>query len=439
MMLRLLSGIMLLAPALWAQFDLYLVKEAIDAPAPQVLDYGGAYPGEAATIRFRIRNTSAQAATLTALAVDGTGFSLSGAPTLPADLAPRAAMDFAVTFQAIPVGNYSAALRANGVSTLLTAAVVASLTPEIDAGGSIQRLGPIAFDAVELGASVARTIILENLTSQALLVPAISIQGPAFKLSAPSAGGLLQPRQSVRFEVRFEPPAAGTHVGVLVIGDRSYSLSGTSFSPALPKPAIIFGSGELGSGEVSIQFDAPARIAGSGVLSLDFQPLFPGAADPTIAFTSGTRAIQFTFSTGDAGVSPYRFQTGATAGVIAFTVSLGGATARDSITIPAAPIAIVSAEGLRTGSSVETRITGIDNTRTASQLRYTFFDGTGAAVAEVTADASADFARYFQNSGEGNFLLRSVFPVTGDSARIAAFELSLTNSAGTARTARTSF
>jgi hypothetical protein len=435
MTLRLLLGLLAFAPTLWAQFDLYLVKETIEAPAPQVLDFAGNYPGEAVTIRFRLRNTSAQSASLTVLAVDGTGFSISGGPLLPVDLAAQSAVDFAVTFQALNVGSYSAALRANGVSTLLTASVLAGLTPEIDSGGSVQPLGPIVFEAVELGGSATRTIVLENLTAQALLVPPVSVHGTAFVVAASPAGTLLQPRQSVRFDVGFQPPAAGTYAGFLAIGDRSYALSGTSFSPALPKPAVT-----VKPGEVAVQFDAPARVAGSGVLSLEFQPLSAGATDPAIAFPSGARTFEFAFAAGETGTSAIPFQTGSTAGTVAFTVSLGGASARGNLVIPAAPVTIISAEGVRSASSLETRVAGIDNTRTAGQLVYTFFDAGGATLSVVTVDASTDFARYFQDSDAGgNFLLRSVFPVTGDASRVAAYELSLTNSAGTVRTARASF
>jgi hypothetical protein len=85
---------------------------------------------------------------------------------------------------------------------------------------------------------------------------------------------------------------------------------------------------------------------------------------------------------------------------------------------------------------------GFDNTRTAGPLTFTFFDLAGNAVAPgaIRADATASFASYFQSSGLGGvFLLRAVFPVTGDPSQVGAFQAQIGNSAGTAPTARIVF
>jgi hypothetical protein len=53
-------------------------------------------------------------------------------------------------------------------------------------------------------------------------------------------------------------------------------------------------------------------------------------------------------------------------------------------------------------------------------------------------DSTADFARYFAGTDVGgSFTLRAVFPVTGDAAQVASFEMSLGDSIGTAKSART--
>ena len=52
----------------------------------------------------------------------------------------------------------------------------------------------------------------------------------------------------------------------------------------------------------------------------------------------------------------------------------------------------------------------------------------------------ADFARYFAASDLGGvFLLRAVFPVTGDATLVASCDATLANSAGSAKTQRTYF
>jgi hypothetical protein len=53
-------------------------------------------------------------------------------------------------------------------------------------------------------------------------------------------------------------------------------------------------------------------------------------------------------------------------------------------------------------------------------------------------DSTSDFTRFFQSSDAGgNFQLRAEFPVTGDPARIASFEITFTSPAGPTTSART--
>jgi hypothetical protein len=58
----------------------------------------------------------------------------------------------------------------------------------------------------------------------------------------------------------------------------------------------------------------------------------------------------------------------------------------------------------------------------------------------VQSNATADFARFFAGSDLGGaFVLRAVFAVTGDTTRIAACDVTLTNSAGSTKAPRISF
>ena len=97
---------------------------------------------------------------------------------------------------------------------------------------------------------------------------------------------------------------------------------------------------------------------------------------------------------------------------------------------------------MRTAGGLEIRITGFDNTRSLGALAFTFYDAAGNPIAPgaIRTDAAADFASYFAGSDLGGvFLLRAVFPVTGDASGVASCEATLTNSAGSAKTQRTFF
>jgi hypothetical protein len=440
---RLLLVAALAAPAAFAQFEIYLVDGNVERAVPALYQLGTFQPGEIGTAEFRIRNTSAQPAALSLLAVSGSGFSLSGAPTIPAGLASQQAIDFQVIFQATTPGNYSAALDSEGISILLAATVVQSLTYEVDS--QILGAAPVDFGSVELGSSAHRHFTIANQTGVALGIPAISVDGAGFFLTGTSpSGGVLQPQQTAGFDVQYQPAVAGTSTGSLVIGSRAYALTGIAAAIGLPKPSLQLDLTQPRSGQqgtLTVSFDAPARTSGTGSVTLEFQPQPASATDPAIQFAAGGQKVSFPVAPGDTQAS-FPFQTGTTAGTLAFTVVLGANSDRKTVTIAPDAVNLTASQGVRSAGNVEVRLTGFDNTRSVSRLTYTFFDAAGNAIppGALAVDSAADFARFFPGSDAGgNFELRAVFPVTGDASKIAAFEAQIANSAGTAQTGRIMF
>jgi len=450
-----MAAAMLLPAAAWAQFDLSVVSSSGEQPAPPVFDLGSIYPGETVTAAFRIRNTSAAPATLDLLQVAGVGFQLSSGPQLPMTVPSQAVVDFSVAFQASMIASYSAALRSDGISIFLTAQVLPWLTYSVDAGAGLQPLaGVVDFGVVQRGAAATRHFTIVNQMSGALSVPSIMVQGEGFGFAGASPSGMvLQPGQGTAFDLEFQPgaqDAAGLLTGSLAVGNRSYGLTGTVADPPLPQPKLAIALAQAASaqqGAVSVQFDAPAKIGGSGTLTLAFQPAAPGATDPAIAFASGGSVISFPVAVGDAqanfssGLSA-PFQTGTTAGALVFTVQLGGSTDQQTIVIPPAVVGVTVAQAVRQTGSIEVQVVGFDNTRSAAALTFTFFDAAGNALSPgpIETDASAAFTNYFQSSATGGaFLLTAVFPVTGDASKVVAFETQIANSAGTAVSAKTGF
>jgi hypothetical protein len=200
-------------------------------------------------------------------------------------------------------------------------------------------------------------------------------------------------------------------------------------------------------GTVAVNLSAPSQRGGTGTVTLTFVPnaSIPGAADPGIAFASGGQSTSFTvFIAGTQGAFgsalTMPFQTGTTAGTLTVTVQLGSTTVQQSVTILPAIVGGIAAQGVRAAGTVEVDLTGFDNTRTAGELSFTFYDAAGSAIAApIQANGSSSFAAYFQNSAGGTFELKAVFPVLGDTSQITAFQAVVTNSAGTATTLLTSF
>ena len=409
MRLALLS-LLLAAPAA-AQFNLQVVDSTGTHLAPAIYDFGSVYASETASVHFLLRNVASTPATPSSLAVAGPGFSLTG-PALPVTLDPQAALEFVVSFQAADLGAYSAVLRADSVTILLTATVQPRLTYRVEDAP----LGPSAdFGTVVRGSSSRRRFTVVNETALILIVPPISVEGRDFAIVGASPSGVsLRPAQSTEFSIDFTPSVAGFRQATLTLGDRSYTLTGIGSEPPLPKPLLTIDLNQAASaqqGTLIITFDKPATTTGTGTATLDFR----GPADPTIAFAAGGRTVPFAVSPGDTRFA-MPFQTGTTAGTLIFTVTLGGASDQASVQIAGTAPTLTFSQGLRSSNTIEARLTGYDNTRSISQLSFTFYDAAGTPIAPgaIRVDASGEFTRFFANSDLGGaFLFRGIFPVTG--------------------------
>jgi hypothetical protein len=429
-----------LAPGARAQFKLFLLVGGVEQAAPAIYDFGKLYADESTAAHFRLRNTSAAAATVTVLTVAGAGFTLT-APALPVGIASQSAIDLSVAFRAAGSGAYSAGLNADGIAILLTATVAPRLTYRLNPSAGTPFPGPLDFGSVVRGSSAQRRITMQNQTTDVLTVPAISAQGADFALvGIPPSGQALQPGQGGEFSIEFTPRLSGALQGTLTLGDRTYPLLGTGTDPPLPKPAVSLDLNPVASaqqGRLIVRFDAPAQSSGAGTATLDFR----GPADSAIAFATGGRSVTFPIAPGDRQVV-LPFQTGTSAGVLTFAAQIGGFTSQQSLTIAAAVAGITAVQGVRSIATLAVSVTGFDNTRSLGSVSFTFFDAAGNPIAPgaIQADATAEFSRYFAGSGLGGvFLLRAVFPVTGNSDGIVSWEATLVNSAGSAKTQRALF
>jgi hypothetical protein len=137
------------------------------------------------------------------------------------------------------------------------------------------------------------------------------------------------------------------------------------------------------------------------------------------------------------GKSSMAFQTGTTAGTITFTLTLNKATQQLSLNIPASPIILDGANAVRQLGALGVAFSGFDNTYSASQLAFTFYDLKGTALPQgaIDVDSSTPFQQYFSaTQAGGSFALLATFPVTGDTTQIGFVTAQVTNSIGATTT-----
>lgn len=439
-----------------AQLQLFLVGGGVERPAQDIVDLGTVDASDRSDVTFRVRNASGAPVVWQQLKVAGTGFSIAQQPTLPLSLPAGGAAEFTVRFQPEGPGAYSAVLSVNALSVILRAGAVSGALLWLETQGGRLKLSSgatVDFGAVERGATRSHRFSLENPTSEELAIAELAVNGGAFR--GPLGVELplrLGPQRSASFEIAFEPTAAGRHEGALRLGTRLFRLAGEAIEPPTPKPLLVLEPAAPRSGQqvrLAVRFAEPVRSPAQGELRLRFEPAMPGVPDdPAIGFLSPVgRVLTFSVEPGEqaarfGGGAEAIMQTGTTAGRLILTVQLGGQVAESVIVLASQPVVIDTVRAARNAGGVEVNVTAFDNTRSASQIAFTFYDREGRVLepGTISADATGEFRRYFESSTLGGvFALRAQFPVSGEAGRIAAVEVEVRNAVGATRSARTSF
>ncbi|PYT32993.1 MAG: hypothetical protein DMG58_08950, partial [Acidobacteria bacterium] len=92
-----------------------------------------------------------------------------------------------------------------------------------------------------------------------------------------------------------------------------------------------------------------------------------------------------------------------------------------TLTIPPAIVGLDATQAQRTSAGLDLRVTGFDNTRTASKITFTFFDqgGTTLSPGAITVDGFAAFQQFFAASDLGGvFALHAFISVMGNPAQV---------------------
>jgi hypothetical protein len=412
-----------------------------------------AYVGDTSSARFRIRNTGTSPEVLRLLRVSGAGFSMTGEPVRPHTIAAGSNVEFTIHFTPPDYGGYSANLEVNSMSVMLRAGASPGLSLFRD-GELVSRGSTIDFGRIERGSTTSVHIDVRNTTNEPVGFRWLTISGGAF---AWDGGGppyvYLEPGQTSGFSIRFQPQEAKVFAGEMVIDrERTIKLTGTAFEPPLPRPSLVLATPVVRSGEqgrVSVRLESPSRGKGKGKLTIALRPA--GSVkdnDSGAQFATGGRTVEFDIIEkeqrvwfGTHGPNEIVFQAGTTAGTLTLTVESGGYTDETSLVVEPEPVRIDNTSVSRDGAMLAVQVAGFDNTRTVSDLHFTFYDAKGNALGgPIKAEAAGAFARWWESSDLGGvFSLKAIFPVAGDASKVSSVEVQATNAAGTAKTGRLSF
>jgi hypothetical protein len=435
-----------------AQLEVYEFNGTTDTAVGALVNVGTAAPGDTIVTRFHVRNTGSGPAVLQTLSLAGAGFTIQSAPSLPYTLAPYVGLaseaEIDIDFSPTIIASYSATMLVNTTSIALqgTAApsavvTVGSSTTPLSAGATVN------FGSVDVGSKQAETFVLTNSGTANINVATLAVSGTGFAgpigLFAPVS---LNPGQTASFQVSFTPKSGAAAQGVLTVDTRTFNLTGQGLSALPPNASIVFASTVGASAQqnsISIPLAAASQWTGTGTLTLAFQSSVTGVSDdPAIQFLSGPlRIATVTISPGDTsaeigGQPSMAFQTGTTAGTITFTLALNNGTQQATLTIPPSQVNLDADtfSAVRLYGSLNVSFGGFDNTYSASQVAFTFYDLNNLPLPQgtITVDSASAFQQYFSATQAGGmFQVLAEFPVTaGSSTLIGSVTAQITNSQG---------
>jgi hypothetical protein len=408
---------------------------------------GSAALGDTIYTQFQVENPGSQLVDVE-ISLAGEGFSIAAgaAPSL----GPGLEETFCVAFTPTIFGSYSAILQVNDLPPItLTGSAAASATLTVSGTTAPLTSGAtVPFGSVVIGQTQTQTFTLFNSYGSTLTVNSVAVSGAGFSGPAGASFPLqIGPGQNQKFQVTFAPLKASGYQGTLTIDGQAFTLQGLGLDPPLPSASIVLASTVGASGQqnsITIPLSAASQVSGSGTLAMSFQSSVAGVSDdPSIGFLSGAlRQASVTIVPGSPvamidGQQNIAFQTGATAGTITFTLALENGSQETSLTIPPLAVVVESENAVRELNAIAVSFDAFDNTYSASQLAFTFYDINGNALPQgaINVDASADFQPYFNTTQSGgSFALLATFPVTGNTVQIGFVTVQITNSLGSTTT-----
>jgi hypothetical protein len=440
-----------------AQLTLATFNGTTETPVGATYSFGNVASGGFEDVVFHARNTGNSAVVINTVTLSGAGFAIASVNgTLPYTVAPQNFLAFTVRFSAGAPASYSAGLLVQGISVVLLASSVAGPTITFFPPCALAGPNGVDFGTLLNGSLHLCNFSVSNGNTQPLTISNIAVTGAFQASQVPSTPLTLPPGQVTMFAIQITP-ACGTKTvtGTLTVNTNSYALTGQGADPPMPKPILTLDAPSIGSAEqhaLTMSLASPATCAASGNVNLVFTPAKNPAVtgDSSIVFLSGsTRSLQFSASAGSSNVtiggqSSATFQTGTTAGAIAFTVTGIPVSGDPTISFAIAPAAIaiesVTASNQIAGQ-LDVAVVGYDNTYSAGAMTFMFFDATNKMIGSpVTANFASNFSSYFAMYTSGStFLARISFPVQGNALLVSTVAVTLTNSAGQAQTGTLTF
>lgn len=342
------------------------------AVSPQSVAFGSVLVGTTASYPVTLTNPGNASATVSAMGISGSGFSLNGVST-PITVGAGQSAAFTVRFAPTTTGNASGTLSitSNAPGSPITVPVSGSASnsqPELTVNPPI-----VNFGNINVGSNASQNVSLSNSGSAALTVSAVTPSGVGITVNGISLPQTLSPGASTTFAVQFAPTTPGNVMG---------SVSITSTAPDSPSTAVVTGSGmqaAIGASPSSVSFGSvttgtsnsqPISISNSGNTTLTISQFSiggngfstTGLSTPLTIAAGKSASFNAVFTPSSATNFSGSISLFSNAPNSPLTISLTGAGAASAMTLSASPSSLAfGSVSDETSSSQSVTITNTGN------------------------------------------------------------------------------
>jgi hypothetical protein len=227
--------------------------------SPASIAFGTVTVGSTATQTVKVTNSGSESATISKMAISGTGVSVSGLTT-PITLAAGQATSFTVTYKPSSPGTLGGAVSITSdatdaslvidLSATATSAAVADLTVSPAA---------ITFGSVAVGSTETQNVKVTNTGNGSAAISKLAFSGTGVSVSGLTAPMTLAAGQATSFTVTYKPSSPGTLGGTVSITSDAtdpsvvIGLSATATSSTLGAAPSIASFGNVVVGSTTTQ------------------------------------------------------------------------------------------------------------------------------------------------------------------------------------------
>ena len=392
------------------------VTPATLTATPASLTFTNVTVGQSQSQTETVKNTGGVNATISQVAVAGTGFSISGIST-PVTLTPGQSTSFSVTFAPTSAGSATGSVTVTSDASNPSLSVALSGTAAT-AGALTGNPTSFSFGNVQDGTSQSQTETLKNTGGENLTISQATISGAGFSYTGLTLPLTLAPNQSSTFAVVFAPTTAGAVSGTLALtvtgsSPLNLALSGTGVTPATltANPAsftftnVTVGQSQSQTETVKNTGGESATISQVTVAGTGFS--ISGISTPVTLTPGQSTSFSVTFAPTSAGSASGSVMIDSNATDPALSVSLSGtavAQTQGTLTVSAVNVGsvVVGTSGTQTGTL---SVTGASVSVTSVSLSGTNpseFSITGITFpATVTPTTPVTFTVKFTPSSTG--------------------------------------